>query len=195
MGHLAATGRAVHSSRPDAGENAILKLTRALDEIDRAMAKRLPAYADPALGAPTCNVGVIRGGARANIVPDLAEAELDIRTTPALAATPGGAGGFLRAVIEECALPVEMTNPCDNPPMETPSDHPDVRKLLAARPGTHLTGAPWFSDAAHLAAAGLPAVCLGPGSIDQAHTAGEFIDLTALDEGARQFSAYLASLR
>jgi len=38
------------------------------------------------------NVGMIRGGTRPNIVPDLAEAEIDIRISPALTA----AGGALK---------------------------------------------------------------------------------------------------
>ncbi|MFT7173812.1 MAG: acetylornithine deacetylase/succinyl-diaminopimelate desuccinylase-like protein, partial [Paracoccaceae bacterium] len=53
---------------------------------------------------------------------------------------------------------------------------------------------PWFSDAAHLSAAGLPSICLGPGSIDQAHTADEFIAISDLENGARWFSNLIASL-
>ena len=78
--------------------------------------------------------------------------------------------------------------------METDEENPFIQQLLATDPRTQLTGAPWFSDAAHLSAAGLPSVCLGPGSIDQAHTKDEFIAIEALEEGKRFFSKFIRSL-
>ena len=146
---LRATGKAAHSSQPERGDNAILKLTRALDRLDCHLGAQLATFTHPVLGRSTLNVGVIRGGTRPNIVPDLAEAEIDIRITPSLAAA-GGALKLLKDTLEFHALPVEIVNPHENPPMETPPDHPMIQALLATRPGTTLAGAPWFSDAAHL---------------------------------------------
>jgi acetylornithine deacetylase len=140
------------------------------------------------------NVGMIRGGARPNIVPDLAEAEIDIRITPALAA----AGGALKLLTETLAffdLPIGIVNPHENPPMETAADHPMIQALLATDPATGLAGAPWFSDAAHLSSGGIPSICIGPGSIDQAHTVDEFIEISALEQGAAFFSAFIGGLQ
>jgi len=190
---LRATGRAAHSSQPERGENAILKLTRTLDLLDHHLGRALAGFSHPALGHSTLNVGVIRGGSRANIVPDWAEAELDIRLTPDLAAA-GGARALLVELLENHALPVELVQCNENPPMATPGDHPLVRALLAVDPATALVGAPWFSDAAHLSAGGVPSVCIGPGSIDQAHTADEFIDLAELARGAEFFGRFIAGL-
>ncbi|MCU0776711.1 MAG: M20 family metallopeptidase [Akkermansiaceae bacterium] len=190
---LRATGVAVHSSMPERGENAILKLTRSLDRLDGHLGGKLAAFTHPVLGRSTLNIGVIRGGSRPNIVPDLAEAELDIRLTPALAAA-GGALKLLRETIHELGAPVEIVSSHENPPMETPPDHPMIRRLQVAGPDAKLAGAPWFSDAAHLSNAGLPAICIGPGSIDQAHTADEFIEIQALEEGAEFFSRFLRGL-
>jgi acetylornithine deacetylase len=69
-----------------------------------------------------------------------------------------------------------------------------VKRLLAVDERTQLAGAPWFSDAAHLASGGVPAVCLGPGSIDQAHTVDEFIEATELVRGAEFFEAFIRNL-
>ena len=69
---LRATGKAAHSSQPERGENAILKLTRALDQLDHHLGGQLAIFTHPVLGRSTMNVGMIRGGARPNIVPDLA---------------------------------------------------------------------------------------------------------------------------
>ncbi|MEI6673696.1 MAG: M20 family metallopeptidase [Verrucomicrobiota bacterium] len=190
---LRATGKAAHSSQPERGENAILKLTRALDTLDHHLGHALAGFSHPVLGHSTLNVGVIRGGSRPNIVPDIAEAELDIRSTPDLAAA-GGASRLLRELLEDHALPVEIIRSNENPPMETASDHPLVRALLAVDPATQLAGAPWFSDAAHLSNGGVPSICLGPGSIDQAHTADEFIETAALESAAAFFEAFIRAL-
>jgi acetylornithine deacetylase/succinyl-diaminopimelate desuccinylase-like protein len=188
---LRATGRAAHSSMPEKGENAILKLTRALDRLDCHLAAELAGFTHPVLGHSTMNIGVIRGGARPNIVPDFAEAELDIRITPSLAAA-GGALKLLTEMLEFHALPVEIVDPRENPPMETDAAHPMIRALM--KQGSKLAGAPWFSDAAHLSGGGVPSVCLGPGSIDQAHTVDEFIEVDALREGAEFFTRFVRGL-
>lgn len=188
---LRATGRAAHSSMPERGENAILKLTRALDRLDCHLGADLATYTHPVLGRSTLNIGVIRGGARPNIVPDLAEAEIDIRITPSLAA----AGGALKLLTETLVfhdLPLEIVRPHENPPMDTASEHPMIRRLLAN--GSQLAGAPWFSDAAHLSSGGIPSICIGPGSIDQAHTADEFIEIQALEAGAEFFTRFVRGL-
>lgn len=187
-----ACGTAAHSSQPERGDNAVLKLARSLDQLDVRLRPLLAGFDHPVLGHSTLNVGTFRGGTRPNIVPDFAEADIDIRVTPSLTAH-GGALPLLRDTIAELRLPVSLRNPHENPPMETPVDHPMVRRLLATRAASRAAGAPWFSDAAHLSAAGLPSVCAGPGSIEQAHTADEFIDLAALDEGAAFFTAFLDS--
>ena len=190
---LRATGKAGHSSQPERGENAILKLTRALDQLDHHLVSELATFVHPVLGRSTMNVGMIQGGSRPNIIPDLAEAVIDIRITPALAEA-GGALKLLTETIEFYALPIQIINPHENPPMETPADHPMIQALLSADPLTGLAGAPWFSDAAHLSMGGIPSICIGPGSIDQAHTIDEFIEISALEAGAGFFSAFIASL-
>lgn len=190
---LRATGRAAHSSRPERGENAILKLARALDVLERDLSSAFQSYAHPVLGRPTLNPGVIRGGSRPNIVPDLAEAEIDIRITPALHQA-GGALALLESTIGRLQLPLEIVRPHENPPVEIAANHPWIERLRAVRPACLPVGAPWFSDAAHLSAAGLPSVCLGPGSIDQAHTCDEFISLEDLEEGAGFFAGFVSSL-
>jgi len=190
---LRAAGRAAHSSMPELGENAILKLTRALDRLDHHLGAKLAAFTHPVLGGSTLNIGVIRGGSRPNIVPDLAEAEIDIRITPSLVAA-GGALAMLDELIACHDLPVEIVSPRENPPMETSAAHPMIKRLLETDSSSQLTGAPWFSDAAHLARVGIPAICIGPGAIEQAHTADEFIELAALEHGAEFFTRFIRGL-
>ena len=190
---LIAEGVSAHASQPQLGDNAILKLSRALLALQETLAPRLAAYEHPVLGHSTMNFGTIAGGSAPNIVPNKASAQIDIRQTPSLYGA-GGALQLLRETIAELRLPLEMISSDENPPMETEADNPFIRQLLATDPRTELTGAPWFSDAAHLSTAGLPSICMGPGSIDQAHTKDEFIDLALLEEGKAFFSKFIRSL-
>lgn len=190
---LTTTGLAAHSSQPHLGENAILKLARALLTLQENLEPALAAYADPILGPSTLNIGTITGGTRPNIVPDSARAEIDIRQTPDLYAS-GGALQLLRETIYQLRLPLEIEYAHENPPMETDADNPFIEKLLATDARTKLVGAPWFSDAAHLSAAGIPSVCIGPGSIAQAHTKDEFIEINAYEEGRAFLSKFIRSL-
>jgi len=191
---LVAEGKACHSSMPEEGDNAILKLARALDVLEKHLKPRLAAYSHPRLGGSTMNIGTFRGGTRANIVPDSAEAQLDIRITPALTAV-GGAEQLLASTIAECGLPVKMVNTHENPPMETDEQNPYLQCLRRARPGTECVSAPWFSDAAHLSRGGIPSVCLGPGSIEQAHKDDEFIRIDDLHAGVEHFSQFIQLLQ
>lgn len=190
---LTASGISVHSSQPEKGDNAILKLSRALIALQETLAPRLASYDHEILGHSTMNIGVISGGLAANVVPNLATAQIDIRQTPSLYFA-GGALQLLRETIAELRLPIDVTYAHENPPMETDEENPYIQKLLAAAPGTELAGAPWFSDAAHLSAAGLPAICIGPGSIVQAHTKDEFIEIEKLLEGEQFFTNFIRGL-
>jgi acetylornithine deacetylase len=189
---LVAGGKASHSSMPELGDNAVLKLARGLCELDRHLVPKLREFGHPVLGPSTLNVGVIRGGTRPNIVPDRAEAEIDIRIAPSLMEA-GGAENLLREMLVKHAPGIGLASVHENPPMETPVDHPMIRRLLDSG-AAGCAGAPWFSDAAHLAAGGIPSVCIGPGSIYQAHTADEFIDIVDLEASVLVFRRLIAGM-
>ncbi len=76
---LNSSGRAAHAAYPELGESAILKL---LDVLADLRATSWPE--DPVLGPTTMNIGTLRAGLKANIVPPHATAEIMFRTvTPA----------------------------------------------------------------------------------------------------------------
>ncbi|MFC5051483.1 M20 family metallopeptidase [Rubritalea spongiae] len=191
---VAAKGTAAHASQPERGSNAIMTLARSLDHMNRKLTNRLATFTHSVLGHSSFNVGTIKGGTRPNIVPDHAEAEIDIRTTPSLFAE-GGAHSLVIDFIKEQQLPLEILSAHENPPMETPTSDPIIQQLLKANSGTKLVGAPWFSDAAHLSNAGIPSICLGPGSINQAHTKDEWIKISDLEDGHRYFSNFIRSFK
>jgi acetylornithine deacetylase/succinyl-diaminopimelate desuccinylase-like protein len=185
-------GIAAHSSQPERGENAILAMARSLDLMNRKLAGRLASYTHPVLGHSTLNIGTIAGGSRPNIVPDYCMAEVDIRSTPSFDAE--GPIEFVQNFIEEFKLPLSIKKFAYNPPMECPSEHAIISTMLQTRTTSKLVGAPWFSDAAHLSAAGTPSIAFGPGSIEQAHTKDEYICVDSLNEGAKFFTEFIRNL-
>ena len=182
---LTAHGKAVHASAPDRGENAIYKMTSAIERIREYVIPELSKTEHPLLGNSTLSVGTIRGGSKTNIVPDHCEATLDIRIIP------GADPLQIINLIENVAQGVKVEHQ-GSAPLFTDPTHPLVAKLSAL--GASPVGAPWFCDAAVFAAKEIPAVALGPGSIAQAHTADEFISVADLEAGADFFTKLLRSL-
>ncbi|MGJ8694817.1 MAG: M20 family metallopeptidase [Verrucomicrobiaceae bacterium] len=188
---LESKGQATHASQPHLGENAILALTGTLHRLMQEFAPRLAEFTHPILGGGTVNIGTIQGGSRTNIVPDSASATLDFRTVPEMLVEKT-ATQHLADFLEGSG--VTLADASEFPPMDMVPNHPWLQRLATIHPQLKLSGAPWFSDAAHLSAAGLPSICIGPGSIDQAHTADEFISIADLEAGADWFTRLLADL-
>lgn len=187
------TGLAVHGSIPEKGVNAIVKmaaLVQALDTDFRQELKRAGGE-DPWLGHSTINFGMVRGGTRSNIVADRCVLRVDMRTTPGLGRAGGAVAMLTNFVKNKDAEAVVEPLP-ETFPLDTDENDPFVRKLLDC--GAGLSGAPWFCDAAFLAAGGTPSVAMGPGSIEQAHTKDEFIRTEDLLSGTAFFRKFLSSL-
>jgi len=186
-------GVAVHGATPERGVNAIVKMAAIVQALDTDFRELLAEMsgADEWLGASTINLGMIKGGTRSNIVADHCTLRVDMRTTPGLNRSVGALSALIQFVqkIDPTATiePLPETLPLDTDPA-----NPWVQKLVGC--GATLTGAPWFCDAAFLAAEGTPAIAIGPGSIAQAHTKYEFIRCADLEAGAEFFGRFLRSL-
>jgi acetylornithine deacetylase/succinyl-diaminopimelate desuccinylase-like protein len=181
------SGVAGHGSMPDKGKSAIYAMRRVLEHLETATIPALARTSHPALGASTLNVGTIAGGSKINIVPDACRIEVDCRVVPGVDGEQFRAQleAELRAVVPEASVRLVRYAP----PLATDEKLPWVARLGAAAKG--LTTAPWFSDASYLSGPHCPAVCIGPGSIAQAHTKDEFISLRDLEEGAHFFRRWI----
>lgn len=180
-------GRACHGSTPERGRNAIYAMRRVLEIIEEKVIPDLTRYTHAKLGPPTMNVGIISGGSKVNIVPDQCRIEVDCRVVPGVEVEKFRAQleSDLRAVAPEAVVNLQRYSP----PLDTREDLPWVRRLGGQARG--FTIAPWFSDASVLSSATCPAVCIGPGSIAQAHTKDEFIQLSDLEDGADLFRRWI----
>jgi len=186
---LITRGHASHAARPDLGDNAIYKMADVVRYIRDSLARELALHPDPVLGASTISVGTIAGGSKTNIVPDRCEATVDIRTLPEQD-SPNFLPHLRRRLLGVCPdLGIEVGQ---SQPLWTDPAHPLIAGLCKL--GAKCAGAPWFCDAAVFAAAGTPAIALGPGSIAQAHTEDEWIEVAELDRGVEFFGRFLASL-
>ncbi|MCE0498262.1 MAG: M20 family metallopeptidase [Methylacidiphilales bacterium] len=184
---IATTGVACHGSTPDRGRNAIYAMRRVLEIIEEQIIPGLAREPHLKLGPVTINAGTIAGGSKVNIVPDKCLIEIDCRVVPGVDADKfrRRLETTLQAAVPETVVRLQRYSP----PLDTDETLPWVQRLGKAARG--FTTAPWFSDASILGGANCTAVCIGPGSIAQAHTKDEHILLSDLEEGAGFFRRWM----
>jgi succinyl-diaminopimelate desuccinylase len=180
-------GVTAHGSMPEKGVNAIFAAARAVEALERF---RFDVPADPLLGAPTLNVGTIRGGINVNSVPDLAEIGIDIRTIPAQKHAQVRAA--LQAALGDG---VELEPVVDVPAMKTLIEDPWVEEvfqlatpILGRRPQPR--AATYFTDASALTPAygGIPTLVLGPGEMALAHQTDEYCEVDRIGQAVEMYT-------
>jgi acetylornithine deacetylase len=144
-------GRAAHSAYPEAGDSAIEKLLDVLQNI-----RTIDWPRDEFFGETTCNIGVLNGGTRPNVIPDHARAELQIRLVTDIERVKG--------VVEDAVG--------GRAQLEYASAHDPVR--LFSVPGFDDCVVRFTTDVPYLSNWGKP-LLIGPGSILDAHTEHERI--------------------
>jgi acetylornithine deacetylase len=195
-------GRAAHSSQPQLGDNAIYKMARVVTALE-SCARDVPASqpTHPLCGRPSLSVGVINGGLSVNTVPDRATIEIDRRVIPG--EDPDTA---YRQVIDYVARRTELGSAIEHerPYLEgrALADGPNrevaarlVEAARSVRSQVTEVGVPFGTDAATIALAGVPSVVFGPGSIDQAHTADEWLDIAELEQASEALYRFIAESR
>jgi acetylornithine deacetylase/succinyl-diaminopimelate desuccinylase-like protein len=181
-------GRACHSSNPWEGENAIMRMTEVLEFIRRALEPEALATRHPWVGPATVCVSLIGGGSAINAVPASCTIHLDRRILPG--EEPMAVWTSYRNRLEAFAPgTVTVGKPyVVDYGMATDPAEPVVRQMgEALRRAGRLAGprgVNYGTDASKLARAGIPAVVFGPGSIRQAHSADEWIELRQVDDAA-----------
>lgn len=190
---VAFEGRAVHSSKPHLGVNAIHHAADFVKLVQEELAVEIARRSHPLLGSPTVSVSKIEGGTQVNLVPGHCRVLIDRRTLP------GETRASVEAEFESLLERTRARHPESparheppymvDPPLETAPDAPLALAALevARRHGASgvAQGAPYGTDGSKLSAMGIPTIVVGPGSIDQAHTKDEFVALAHLEAGAR----------
>jgi acetylornithine deacetylase/succinyl-diaminopimelate desuccinylase-like protein len=187
-------GKAAHGARPDLGRNAVHEMARVIDWLQTDYARQLREKTHPVLGAATVSVGMVCGGTQPNIVPDFCRASVDRRTLPG--ETQRSVGAELRALLRQRKLRVSIDDDKQFPclPLETDARLPLVRQLLDVAGQKTPAGVDYFCDASVLARAGIPSIVFGPGDIEQAHTADEWVSLRSLQSATAILARFLQAL-
>jgi len=191
---LATTGKAAHGARPELGRNAVHAMARIVDALETTYAGQLRRRQHPLLGQPTINVGAINGGSQPNIVPSRCTISIDRRTLPG--ERDAAVRKEIKALLKSKGLSASFESLQGGPclPLETPASLPLVSQFMSVARQRQPVGVDYFSDAAILAAAGIPSVLFGPGDIAQAHTPDEWISITSLEKAERLLIRFLRSL-
>ena len=144
-------GKAAHSAYPEMGESAIEKLLDVLTDV-----RKIEFPNDEFFGETTCNIGLLSGGLKTNVIPPNAEAGMHIRLTtddkPIFEILEKVIADKGDIEIMSVALPV---------------------KMLAVE-GFRQKVVRFTTDIPHLSNWGTP-LLLGAGSILVAHTKDEFV--------------------
>jgi acetylornithine deacetylase len=149
-------GREAHSAYPHLGQSAIEPMLELLPTL-----RKLPLPSDPVLGDTTVNIGTIKGGTEANVIPAHAEAEIMFRLVSDVEP--------IKKMILDWAK--------GRADVEFGSHIPAQR--FATVPGFDTEPVAYTSDIPLLSNWGEPFL-FGPGSIHVAHTPDEFIDVDEL---------------
>ncbi|MDA0803571.1 MAG: M20/M25/M40 family metallo-hydrolase, partial [Planctomycetota bacterium] len=197
-------GREAHTSRPMDGHNAITDAGRLLAalEVERHEMAQLSAgdatlFAD--VPGATLTVSGISGGTAINITPGSCAIEVGVRPLPDQRF--GDITASLSRAVERAGLVPHTARAGSPAPSPSPSpgalpvghcsiellshaegyslppDNAWVRQMCRACGVTHATGAPYATDAGALNRLGLQCIIWGPGHINRAHRANEWIGL------------------
>ncbi|HBB89726.1 MAG TPA: peptidase dimerization protein [Blastocatellia bacterium] len=167
---LKTTGRSAHSAYPEQGDSAIEKLLDVLQDI-----RQCQWPTDALLGETTCNIGVITGGTRANIIPAEASAILQLRLV-------SDANG-VKSILERVAA--------GRAEVEYLSVHDPVHLFTVN--GFEQCVVRFTTDIPYLARWGQP-LLIGPGSIFQAHTDDEYVSKGELRNAVSLYAGLARSL-
>ena len=182
-----------HGSAPDQGVNAVEYAARYVSRLLELKAKlttMAPASSHFEPPWTTVNVGAIHGGSVHNVIAPKAQVDWEMR--PVQASDAAFVKAALKAYCEDELLPA-MRKVYPDAQINTevvgevagliPEDDNEARKLLM-----ELTGAngadlvPFGTEAGLFQSMGMDVVVCGPGSIEQAHKADEFIALDQLSD-------------
>ncbi|MGH7656499.1 MAG: ArgE/DapE family deacylase [Gemmatimonadaceae bacterium] len=196
---LVVHGRAAHGSRYDIGVDAITLAAAVLTELDAYQRDVLTARSHPLLGRPSLHASTIGGGLGLSTYPDRCSVQLERRTLPGETAAD-----FTREVEDACnrvrarisAFRADIVPGFAQLPNDVAATHPVVRALATSlerwgEPAT-VEGLPCWTDAALLSAAGIPAICFGPGDIGLAHSAEEYVEIGEIERATVVLSEFVS---
>lgn len=197
-----ARGKSAHSSKVHLGVNAIYHMARVVLALEQTHAA-LAHATHPLLGSASGSVGKIVGGVQVNFVPDHCVIEIDRRLLPMESIAE--VWGHYEQVIDRLKQEVHDLDVRMEEPMlidEAWAVDPSSAIVRVSRSVLHQMagndepiGVPFGSDASKLGRAGVPTIIFGPGSIDQAHAAVEYVEIKQVEKATEFYKRCLMEFR
>jgi len=186
-------GISAHSSEPEKGENAIYFMSEVISAIQKRLIPLCKEKSHPLIGSPNLSVNIIQGGDQINTIPNRCFIEIDRRTMP------GENNQDILKEVDKFLDKLKKENPLleleredpfiISPPMQINRDEEIVRSLFKCIKDNGATepkirGVKFGTDAAIFVSRGIPAAVFGPGSIAQAHSEDEWVEIKQVAQAA-----------
>ncbi len=195
---LVVDGKAAHSSAPQLGINAITAAARVVECVEQEQ-QRLAGASDGTgigkiLGPGTISVTEISGGRARNIIPDRCELFVGRRIVDG--EDPLAEFKHVTELICAAALPAQVSVVLSNDSVSAAFvETPDcgLIQALTKISGQPATVAKFGSNALRYREVAKEIVVFGPGSIDQAHSEVEWINISQLEKAVEIYRELLSS--
>ncbi len=187
-------GHAAHSSKPELGANAITAAARIVSAMQAEHEVLIGGEATTPIGTGTLSVTEIHGGRARNIIPDECTIYVGRRTAPG--EDPYAIFNELSAIARKAAAPLDVTIELANGRASTAFYREPTSSLvveLADIAGSEPEVATYGSNALAYTDVADNLVVFGPGSIDQAHKAVEWVDIAELDRADSIYRTWLSA--
>lgn len=188
---IAARGKASHGSTPELGENAIYKIARIVEKLDRYAALLSKEEGRSSIERGSLNVGKIEGGIGFNIVPDSCMVDIDRRL--GISESTKDAREAIDA-IAQTEIGTSISTFLERPALNTDNSHWFPQELASSVRNAGFQAkfdeVAFMTNGVAYAAAGLPTIVFGPGDIEQAHKSDEFIELGEMERSLAILEAF-----
>jgi succinyl-diaminopimelate desuccinylase len=176
-------GKTAHGSMPDKGINAIEKMTKVIQLVEKLKLKW--NFSDQTLGKSSLAVTTIHAGIQTNVIPDSCTISIDIRTVP----PQSHQEIFLELqnqlnelTIDDPEFSFQLLKQLDRPSILTEKTSPIIQKALQLKRQTNedCYSVSYYTDAAVLNPnSHIPTLLYGPGDESLAHQPNEWVDLSS----------------
>ncbi len=184
-------GKTAHGSMPEQGDNAILKMTRCIHDLEHF---HFDVESHPIMGKPTMNIATLHAGLNTNSVPDSAKLTVDMRTVPgidhvhlcqSLQTLLAKHDARVRKIVD---TPVLYSEPHDE---WIQSVYEVMSAYISERPEPHTIQ--FSTDGADLKRAfgGPPTVIVGPGEPVMAHQTDEWCSVHRMRQSVDAFTTIM----
>lgn len=197
---LTIKGKAGHASNPDNSTNSLYFTAKIISEIEK-LQEKLSKIKHKILPSPSIVTTIVKGGVQGNSIPEICELIVDRRTIPL------EDKDYVEKEIKEIVGRVNKEYPtCDVEystiawiPATEPKENailPNIAEnvLRNINIDTTIKDFPAGCDQYIFSEKNMDTILIGPGSLKQAHTANEYIEISELEKAEQFYMALMEKI-